>query len=932
MSLVLPSRSRSGDARVAPTLHTLLLWAAFLGWLGCGGGGTDIILPSLSVTTSTAGTELDPDGYSLAVDDQAGQPIGLNGNVVIDRLADGAHSVALSGLATNCVTDGDNPRTVTVQSGSTANVTFAITCSATSGSIAVSTATSGPGSDPDGFDLLLDGTERGPIAPGATLSLSGLAPGPHTLGLTGLAANCQVAGENPRSLTVLPGETSPVSFAVTCGMPATSAGTLEITTSTSGSNPDPDGYSVAVDGTSSQPIAINATLALPNISAAQHSVRLLGVAANCTISGSNPKQTTVATGGTARVAFTVTCAAAPGTGSVRITTATSGGSPDPDGYTIAIDQGNPLPISINDSRTVEGLSVGSHSVQLSGLAGNCSVSGENPRPVTVASGQTATVAFAVTCVAGGPSINLRIDRMYLTQSVQRPAGDVPLVQGRDGFLRVFVTAGTSNSAQPKVRVRFFQNGASTPGGTFTISAPGNSTPTAVREEPLGSSWNVRVPGSLIRPNTAVLAEVDPEGAVSEANETDNRFPVSGTPRPLDVRAVSLARIRFVRVLQTANGLQGDFGSTTDLVELARKMYPLNGIQTDVRSSVFTASGPLQPGDENGQWGQILGDLEAARLAEAPDLIYFGVVKLGYTIGLHGQTFPFRAGEPLTATSLGWDEPTDVRAVVAHELGHVWGQSHSPCGGAPNPDPNYPYASGSIGVYGMDVGAGSLKPPSTPNIMGWCLNPWVSDYTYERILNFRESHPLPSAASLALKQPSLLVWGQIVDGRPVLEPAFQVVTRPALPLKPGPYSVSGIAADGTSLFNLSFDAAPAADEPAGSRRFAFAVPLGPSGAARLASLRVAGPGGAVATMSQSVARLHPGMASDSIIARREAGAVTLEWNAAAHPMIMVRDPDSGEVLSFGRGGKAWVTTSKAAVDLDVSNGLNSHRVRLAINRP
>ena len=71
--------------------------------------------------------------------------------------------------------------------------------------------------------------------------------------------------------------------------------------------------------------------------------------------------------------------------------------------------------------------------------------------------------------------------------------------------------------------------------------------------------------------------------------------------------------------------------------------------------------------------------------------------------------------------------------------------------------------------------------------------------------------------------------------------------------------------------------------------------------------------------------------DHITARRETGTIALQWNAAAHPMLIVRDPDTGEVLSFARGGNARVWTGKTAVDLEVSNGVQSHRERLAISR-
>lgn len=909
----------------------LLLWSAPLGWLGCGGGGTDVVLPSLSVTTTTTGIELDADGYSLVVDDNPGQPIGLDASLTIERLSEGVHSVALTGLAANCAV-ADNPRGVTVQSGATASVAFAVTCSATSGGIEVSTSSSGPGSDPDGFELLLDGNTRGPIAPNTSTSLAGIIPGSHTVGLTGLAANCQVVGENPRTLTVALGQTVQVSFAITCQTPAPSSGTLEITTSTTGSNPDPDGYSISVDGASSQPIGANATLSLQNISAAQHSVQVLSVAANCTVAGLNPRAVTVAAAGTARVEFVITCTApAPGTGSVLITAATTGSSLDTDGYTVAVDNGNAQSIGINGSQTVGNLTAGAHSVRLSGLASNCSVSGDNPRAVTIVAGQTANVSFAVSCAAAGSSVNLRIERMYLVQSIQRRTGDVPLVQGREALLRVFVTASGANAPTPRARVRFFANGSLV--GTETIAPPTGPAPTSIDESKLSNSWNLRVPASLIQPGLAVLADIDPDNSVKESNENDNVLPASAMPQPVTVQAVSTANVRFVPVRQGANGPTGNVSNSNkdQLVDLARRMYPLREIQTDVHAVYTTSSGPLDPDNGNNSWNQILGEIEALRVAENSNRTYFGVVKLDYTSGIVGVGFIGVTSSGSARAALGWDEPSDVRRVVAHELGHTWGQLHAPCGGPPptSVDPNFPYSGGTIGVFGYDATSRVLESSFSTDIMGYCPDPWISDYMYLRVMNFRRDQPAGPGSAGAV-QPTLLVWGHIENGQPVLEPAFQIMARPSLPRAPGPYSLEASAGDGTRIFALSFDAAEVADDPQGSRHFAFAVPVDPTRAARLESLRIVAPGGAAA-ISPSVARRHPGTVSDSITARREAGGVALEWNAAAHPMIMVRDPDNGEVLSFGRGGKVRVVTSKGEVDLEVSNGLQSHRVRRAISR-
>ena len=229
----------------------------------------------------------------------------------------------------------------------------------------------------------------------------------------------------------------------------------------------------------------------------------------------------------------------------------------------------------------------------------------------------------------------------------------------------------------------------------------------------------------------------------------------------------------------------------------------------------------------------------------------------------------------------------------------------------------------------------LKSPLLADIMGYCGNPWISDYTYEGVLAFRTAaEDAIAAAARSAPQRCLLVWGRIVDGRAVLEPAFEIVTRPSLPKARGPYSVEAATDDGARLFSLSFDASEVADSRRGARQFAFAVPLGGVSGDQVGTLRLSGPGGEVAAVRAAAA---PGplaaarAAETAVEARAVAGGVALRWDAAARPMVMVRDPDTGEVLSFARGGQASVATSKRTLDVVVSDRVGSQAVRVTAGR-
>jgi hypothetical protein len=145
------------------------------------------------------------------------------------------------------------------------------------------------------------------------------------------------------------------------GPPPPTTGSLEVSAVTAGSDLDADGYTVSVDGGAAQAIGVNGTITVASLSAGDHTVELGGVAANCTVTGSNPRTVTVVAGSTASTTFNVTCSAL--VGDLEVTTATTGSDPD-SAYTVSVDGGAAQAIGANDTLAITGLAAGDHAVLL----------------------------------------------------------------------------------------------------------------------------------------------------------------------------------------------------------------------------------------------------------------------------------------------------------------------------------------------------------------------------------------------------------------------------------------------------------------------------------------------------------------------------------------------------------------------------------------
>src|SRR5947208_1137726 len=80
--------------------------------------------------------------------------------------------------------------------------------------------------------------------------------------VTVVPANCTVSGGASKTVTVPAGGAATAAFTISC---TALTGNLTVSTTTTGANLDPDGYTFAVDGGTPQPIGINATIPLTGI-------------------------------------------------------------------------------------------------------------------------------------------------------------------------------------------------------------------------------------------------------------------------------------------------------------------------------------------------------------------------------------------------------------------------------------------------------------------------------------------------------------------------------------------------------------------------------------------------------------------------------------------------------------------------------------------
>ena len=752
---------------------------------------------------------------------------------------------------------------------------------------------------PNEFQTTLSGSATlSNLVPGSyTVTGSNVTSGVHLYAPLAPTQNVSVAASQvPASATVTYALASGLLSITVSGLPGGTSAAITVT--------GPEEYQVAVPGSTT----------LTGLTPGSYLVSAAPVGSGAWVP-SPANQTVVVNASTTAVPVTITYSQATGFLVVSISglpfgLAASVNVSGPGGYSADLTASQTLTVPVGS------FTITAQSVSQSGTTYTPSPASQE---IAVTLGGSASVSVAYSgSVPGG--LNLFIDGAYITQAVQSYANTVPLVSGRNALLRVFVRASESNSVQPSARVRFYSG--LTLVNTMTIPAPSASAPLAVTEGSLNSSWNLMLDGSLLQPGLSMLVDVDPGGNVDESDETDNTWPTSGTAASLDIRTLSTLGVRLIPILQMVNGRSGNVSEANKATFLAplQKLFPVASLDADVHLEYQTAVSELEPA--GGNWTSLLSEMHALRVTEGSSRYYYGVVNVAYTSGVAGLGY---IGLP---ASIGWDHLPSGSEVLAHELGHNFGRYHAPCGGPAGVDPAWPHATNPgavISLYGYDIYTGLLKPPSQFDLMSYCDPAWITEYTYNAILAYRETHPDQSSARVAATGAgrSLLIWGRIASGQLVLEPVFEVDAPPSLPTGAGPNRIEGFGPAGQTLFSLPFSGVPVADAPdPNEQTFAFAVPLAMLQGMDLDRLRLTAPGGQLERRAsgQSLAGETPTLSATS------PGRVRVSWNSALRGAL-IRNARTGQVVSIARGDSVELPAGTDELDVVLSDGLRSVKSRV-----
>lgn len=534
-------------------------------------------------------------------------------------------------------------------------------------------------------------------------------------------------------------------------------------------------------------------------------------------------------------------------------------------------------------------------------------------------------------------LSLAIDQAYLTQGIQD--GTVPLVAGQDAQCRIRVTANRWNNLAPAVRVTL-----AAADGTLLLQqdlpAPTPGVP-EVLDERVAGGWNLPVPGNLVQQGMTLAATLVPSAALP-VNVLN--YPRTGTSEALNVVPAGDLGICLLPVSwrdasgATVTGNLSPGGAAPDTwLDTIRKIYPPGPM--DVAVLPAWDAGVSMTGDPDKDTltiHKVADRLETKRRLEAGSSgpsafrFWFGVYPLPKNCGLIGVateigapgTSHYRAGVGYDGSGLPGSDQT-YHANMAHEIGHLKGRRHAPCGGAGGPDPFFPFPDCRLGGAAYDLAAGNaLDYREYHDIMGYRSPKWVSAYTYKALVAASLADRAAAAALQPLAvQDCLVVSGTLQNGAVSLDPAVELQDYPDT-VPAGDWTLQFLDAQGNVLQALPFEPQEAPDT-GDVFSFYFSVPYPPALKAALASIQVVqGASPQIRARLSATPSARARAAREPVAVPWTRGRIHVDWDPSAYPMALVRDPRTGSIRATSTTGEAEFESDATELELLLSDGLHT----------
>ena len=369
---------------------------------------------------------------------------------------------------------------------------------------------------------------------------------------------------------------------------------------------------------------------------------------------------------------------------------------------------------------------------------------------------------------GGLARNITLSRIDGFQSVQvgimlngaevaASARNTDLVPGRETVFRVFVTPGSGWAARElSARVTLVNGDTSDEYFTKQTISAASSVGSAA------STIQVTVPPDKITVDSHYYVELVECGTAATGDAIAPRFPTADDIA-LGARKTGGLTIVVVPLRSNAKTPATTDASLDSYRQLVNAMYPINSLDIAFRKNAQGAlADPVDiayPVDWNAALDTVRATRQADGSAVAADVYYYGLLmprdtfaqfcSNGCTAGI-GFVASQNGAAQRAAVGIGFADNqtsiTESAITMAHEVGHNHGRNHSPCvpqgGSITGVDASYPYAGAGIGVWGydprkkalIDPAASSSMSAAPTDIMGYCSNLWISDYTYDGLLN------------------------------------------------------------------------------------------------------------------------------------------------------------------------------------------------------